>query len=100
MTYNSRRCTPLVIIGEMIPMLYIFIYISARSPLEKTRYDTSLGLLTKKFVGLLRNATDGVCIFYFMLAKAVQFMYQLTLWNHLVYIQTSGKSEDPLRFKV
>ncbi|CAG2197502.1 E2F3 [Mytilus edulis] len=32
----------------------------ARSPLEKTRYDTSLGLLTKKFVGLLRNATDGV----------------------------------------
>ncbi|KAL5013673.1 hypothetical protein ScPMuIL_007943 [Solemya velum] len=32
----------------------------ARSPLEKTRYDTSLGLLTKKFVGLLRNAQDGV----------------------------------------
>lgn len=33
---------------------------SARSPFEKTRYDTSLGLLTKKFVGLLRNAPDGV----------------------------------------
>ncbi|KAL8578857.1 hypothetical protein ACOMHN_022150 [Nucella lapillus] len=33
---------------------------SSRSPLEKTRYDTSLGLLTKKFVGLLRNAPDGV----------------------------------------
>ncbi|XP_050407380.1 transcription factor E2F3 [Patella vulgata] len=32
----------------------------SRSPLEKTRYDTSLGLLTKKFVGLLRSATDGV----------------------------------------
>lgn len=32
----------------------------ARSPLEKTRYDTSLGLLTKKFVGLLRSAPDGV----------------------------------------
>lgn len=31
-----------------------------RSPLEKTRYDTSLGLLTKKFVGLLRSAPDGV----------------------------------------
>lgn len=31
-----------------------------RSPFEKTRYDTSLGLLTKKFVGLLRNAPDGV----------------------------------------
>ncbi|XP_052822596.1 transcription factor E2F3 isoform X2 [Octopus bimaculoides] len=31
-----------------------------RSPGEKTRYDTSLGLLTKKFVGLLRNAPDGV----------------------------------------
>jgi hypothetical protein len=51
---------------------YIFIYISARSPLEKTRYDTSLGLLTKKFVGLLRNATDGVCIFYFMLSMIPQ----------------------------
>uniref|UniRef100_A0A2C9JGX0 E2F/DP family winged-helix DNA-binding domain-containing protein n=1 Tax=Biomphalaria glabrata TaxID=6526 RepID=A0A2C9JGX0_BIOGL len=33
---------------------------ATRSPLEKTRYDTSLGLLTKKFVGLLRNAPDGV----------------------------------------
>ena len=33
---------------------------SGRSPLEKTRYDTSLGLLTKKFVGLLKNAPDGV----------------------------------------
>ncbi|KAL4218266.1 E2F transcription factor 3 [Mactra antiquata] len=31
-----------------------------RSPLEKTRYDTSLGLLTKKFVGLIKNAPDGV----------------------------------------
>ncbi|KAJ8322274.1 hypothetical protein KUTeg_000745 [Tegillarca granosa] len=31
-----------------------------RSPLEKTRYDTSLGLLTKKFVGLLKTAEDGV----------------------------------------
>ncbi|BFZ21161.1 hypothetical protein BsWGS_24200 [Bradybaena similaris] len=31
-----------------------------RSPVEKTRYDTSLGLLTKKFVGLLRSSPDGV----------------------------------------
>ena len=34
--------------------------VSVRSPLEKTRYDTSLGLLTKKFVGLIKNAPDGV----------------------------------------
>ena len=27
---------------------------------EKTRYDTSLGILTKKFVGLLRGTPDGV----------------------------------------
>ncbi|XP_070534442.1 transcription factor E2F3-like [Ptychodera flava] len=33
---------------------------AARSPSERTRYDTSLGLLTKKFVGLLRNAPEGV----------------------------------------
>jgi transcription factor E2F3 len=31
-----------------------------KSPIEKTRYDTSLGLLTKKFVGLLTSAPDGV----------------------------------------
>ncbi|XP_078665057.1 uncharacterized protein LOC144907637 isoform X1 [Branchiostoma floridae x Branchiostoma belcheri] len=32
----------------------------AKSPLEKTRYDTSLGLLTKKFVGLLGSSPDGI----------------------------------------
>ena len=33
---------------------------TARSPLDKNRYDTSLGLLTKKFVGLLTSAEEGV----------------------------------------
>lgn len=32
---------------------------SGRKP-ERTRYDTSLGLLTKKFVGLLEGSTNGV----------------------------------------
>ncbi|XP_064597463.1 transcription factor E2F2-like [Liolophura sinensis] len=32
----------------------------AKSPIERTRYDTSLGLLTKKFVGLLKSAPEGV----------------------------------------
>ncbi|NWV67232.1 E2F2 factor, partial [Malurus elegans] len=31
-----------------------------KSPGEKTRYDTSLGLLTKKFISLLNESTDGV----------------------------------------
>ncbi|XP_076350069.1 transcription factor E2F3-like [Tachypleus tridentatus] len=31
-----------------------------KSPAEKTRYDTSLGLLTKRFVGLLTEAHNGV----------------------------------------
>lgn len=31
-----------------------------KSPGEKTRYDTSLGLLTKKFIYLLRESEDGV----------------------------------------
>ncbi|NWX93502.1 E2F2 factor, partial [Nothoprocta ornata] len=31
-----------------------------KSPGEKTRYDTSLGLLTKKFIGLLSESPDGV----------------------------------------
>ncbi|KAM9307953.1 transcription factor E2F3 [Gastrophryne carolinensis] len=31
-----------------------------KSPMEKTRYDTSLGLLTKKFIQLLSQSSDGV----------------------------------------
>ena len=31
----------------------------AKSPLEKTRYETSLGLLTKKFVSLFHNDPSG-----------------------------------------
>lgn len=33
---------------------------TARTKPERTRYDTSLGLLTKKFVGLLEGSTNGV----------------------------------------
>jgi len=33
--------------------------LTARSPLEKTRYETSLGLLTKKFVSLFHSAGSG-----------------------------------------
>ncbi|KAK3088358.1 hypothetical protein FSP39_018109 [Pinctada imbricata] len=47
-TYKRRRT-----ISEASPK-------SSKSPTEKTRYDTSLGLLTKKFVGLLKTANDGV----------------------------------------
>merc|ERR1719273_954992 len=32
---------------------------TARSPLEKTRYETSLGLLTKKFVSLFHSSSSG-----------------------------------------
>lgn len=31
-----------------------------KSPGDKTRYDTSLGLLTKKFIRLLSESPDGV----------------------------------------
>lgn len=33
--------------------------LTARSPLEKTRYETSLGLLTKKFVSLFHSSPSG-----------------------------------------
>ena len=33
--------------------------VTARSPLEKTRYETSLGLLTKKFVSLFHSSSQG-----------------------------------------
>lgn len=41
---------------EIQPYPKVFV----KSPIEKTRYDTSLGILTKKFVGLLRSSDDGV----------------------------------------
>lgn len=44
-------------------MLFILLFPSSaapKSPPEKTRYDTSLGLLTKKFVELLGQSSDGV----------------------------------------
>lgn len=34
--------------------------LAPKSPGEKTRYDTSLGLLTKKFIYLLSESKDGV----------------------------------------
>lgn len=36
------------------------LHLAPKSPSEKTRYDTSLGLLTKKFVQLLGQSSDGV----------------------------------------
>lgn len=41
-------------------LLCLFLSIAPKSPGERTRYDTSLGLLTKKFVGLLSESADGV----------------------------------------
>lgn len=38
----------------------MFFFPAPKSPPEKTRYDTSLGLLTKKFVDLLAQSSDGV----------------------------------------
>ena len=39
---------------------FLFFVSAPKSPPEKTRYDTSLGLLTKKFVDLLAQSSDGV----------------------------------------
>ena len=35
-------------------------FLHTGKPVERTRYDTSLGLLTKRFVGLLQSSPDGV----------------------------------------
>ena len=43
-----------------IVSLFFSVTVFVKSPIEKTRYDTSLGILTKKFVGLLRSSEDGV----------------------------------------
>ena len=37
----------------------VHLAVTARSPLEKTRYETSLGLLTKKFVSLFHSSSSG-----------------------------------------
>ncbi|XP_061158038.1 transcription factor E2F2 isoform X1 [Syngnathus typhle] len=41
-------------------VLKIVCFSAPKSPGERTRYDTSLGLLTKKFVGLIAKSPDGV----------------------------------------
>ena len=46
-------------------MLSFITVAAVKSPFEKTRYETSLGLLTKRFVGLLRSAPDGVRNHYY-----------------------------------
>ena len=38
---------------------FLLFLVTARSPLEKTRYETSLGLLTKKFVSLFHSSSSG-----------------------------------------
>ncbi|XP_041759774.1 transcription factor E2F3-like isoform X1 [Coregonus clupeaformis] len=49
-TARAKRATMLSLRGPKTPP----------SPLEKTRYDTSLGLLTQKFLQLLAQSSDGV----------------------------------------
>lgn len=49
--------------NEKIDLSFFFFFFSLqapKSPSEKTRYDTSLGLLTKKFIQLLSQSPDGV----------------------------------------
>ena len=53
---NILKTTPLL---SSFPALH-FCVVVPKSPTEKTRYDTSLGLLTKKFVELLAQSSDGV----------------------------------------
>lgn len=40
--------------------IFIILVTGKKCSERPTRYDTSLGLLTKKFIGLLENSTDGV----------------------------------------
>jgi len=40
--------------------IFIILVAGKKCSERPTRYDTSLGLLTKKFIGLLENSTDGV----------------------------------------
>lgn len=45
---------------NLIYFSFSFSFQAPKSPSEKTRYDTSLGLLTKKFIQLLSQSPDGV----------------------------------------
>lgn len=55
-----RRPCNAEILKRSIFGLLLFSSTAPKSPPEKTRYDTSLGLLTKKFVDLLAQSPDGV----------------------------------------
>lgn len=55
------RNRPSNCLNYLISPVFCFLStIAPKSPPEKTRYDTSLGLLTKKFVDLLAQSSDGV----------------------------------------
>lgn len=55
----------MILSNNILPSLYscfiicLSFLVTARSPLEKTRYETSLGLLTKKFVSLFHSSSSG-----------------------------------------
>ena len=57
-----KRLSESFMFSSSLTLKYIFLSsnIAPKSPPEKTRYDTSLGLLTKKFVDLLAQSSDGV----------------------------------------
>ena len=48
-----------IILNDLFILFLLCVAVTARSPLEKTRYETSLGLLTKKFVSLFHSSSSG-----------------------------------------
>lgn len=59
--FTSRQKTQyIVVFNSFLVSFYFSSTVAPKSPPEKTRYDTSLGLLTKKFVDLLAQSSDGV----------------------------------------
>ena len=53
----SALCAPALLYKYVLVSVNHICY--CRSPLEKTRYETSLGLLTKKFVSLFHSDPSG-----------------------------------------
>ncbi|XP_047728621.1 transcription factor E2F2 isoform X2 [Prionailurus viverrinus] len=71
-----------------------------KSPGEKTRYDTSLGLLTKKFIYLLSESKDGVLDLNWaaeVLDVQKRRIYDITNVLEGIQLIRRGMFEDPTR---
>lgn len=86
---SNIKSNPEIYLSFLLHSSYFSSSIAPKSPPEKTRYDTSLGLLTKKFVDLLAQSSDGVLDLN-LAAETLQVISDQTEKKLMVYRKRKG----------